>query len=134
MSHPRYDWWGYCKGMIKRYPLLAAEREALKEPNLTADYSGEPHGGGPGNPTLQCACRTLRGVKEREYQAVADAVNAAGRKPDGRERLILVDMLFWSRSHTLHGAAMAIGVSYRTANRWHSEFIRSVARNFGLLD
>lgn len=134
MSHNRYDWWGYCKGMIRRYPNLAEEREALQAPNLIANYSGQPHGSSVGDPTADGAGRTLPGVKEREYQAVADAINAAARKRDGRERLILVDMMFWARSHTLHGAANAIGVSYRTANRWHSEFIRAVAKNFGLLD
>lgn len=134
MSHPRYDWWGYCKGMIKRYPLLAAEREALRDPNLIADYSGQPRGGSPGNPTAQGACRTLPGVKEREYQAVADAIRITMKERDGRDRLKLIELMFWARSHTLHGAATAIGVSYRTANRWHSEFIRAVAKNFGLLD
>lgn len=134
MSHPRYDWWGYCKGMIRRYPSLSDEREALRSPSMTADYSGHPHDGGIGDPTAQGACRTLSGVKEREFQAVADAINTTARKRDGKERLALIDMMFWARSHTLQGAAAAISVSYRTASRWHGEFIRAVGKNFGLLD
>ena len=27
MSHPRYDWWGYAKSMIKRYPDKNTENE-----------------------------------------------------------------------------------------------------------
>ncbi len=134
MSHARYDWWGYCKGMIKRYPMLAAEREALKDPNMIADYSGQPRGGSPGNPTAQGACRTLSGIKEREYQAVADAITITARKRDGKERLVLVDMMFWARSHTLEGVARELHVSYATARRWHSDFVRTVGRQFGLLD
>lgn len=134
MSHPRYDWWGYCKGMIKRYPLLAAEREALRDPNLIADYSGQPRGGSPGNPTAQGACRTLPGVKEREYQAVADAIRITMKERDGKDRLKLIELMFWARSHTLQGAADVIPTSYMTARRWHAEFIRNVARQFGLLD
>ena len=32
MSHPRYDWWGYAKSMIKRYPdkNTENERQAVK--------------------------------------------------------------------------------------------------------
>lgn len=134
MSHPRYDWWGYCKGMIKRYPLLAAEREALRDPNLIADYSGQPRGGSPGNPTAHGACRTLPGVKEREYQAVADAIQITMNWRDGKDRLELIELMFWARSHTLEGAARELHISYATARRWHTEFIRNVARQFGLLD
>lgn len=33
MSRPRYDWWGYAKGMIRRYPggVTARERWAVSE-------------------------------------------------------------------------------------------------------
>ncbi len=33
MSRPRYDWWGYAKGMIRRYPgaVTARERRAVSE-------------------------------------------------------------------------------------------------------
>lgn len=27
MSRPRYDWWPYVKGMIRRYPALAEQYE-----------------------------------------------------------------------------------------------------------
>lgn len=27
MSRPRYDWWAYVKGMIRRYPSLCAEEK-----------------------------------------------------------------------------------------------------------
>jgi len=43
-------------------------------------------------------------------------------------------MVFWRRSHTLDGAALSIPCSYRTAQRYHSEFILLVAGFYGLLD
>ena len=134
MSHPRYDWWGYVKGMIRRYPLLAAEREALQAPNLTASYTGQPHGGGISNPTADGAIKTLTGCKEREYQAVADAIRTTMKDRDGKDRIRLIELVFWTRSHTLQGAADSIPVSYMTARRWHSEFIQRVAKNFNLMD
>lgn len=45
MNRPKYDWWPYVKGMIRRYPSLKAEYEDLHSQSMTADYSGMPRGG-----------------------------------------------------------------------------------------
>ena len=95
MSRPRHDWWGYAKGMIRRYPDA---------------------------------------VNAREHSAVERAVGVTRGLPDGAERMALVDMIFWRRSHTLSGAADACHVSERTARRWHTAFIRLVAQKFGLTE
>lgn len=134
MSQPRYDWWGYCKGMVRRYPALAVEREARKDGGLTADYSGAPRSRGQGSSTEAAALRALPPVKEREYQAVREAVAATMRRWNGPERLRLLGLVFWEKTHTLEGAAAACHVSYRTARRWHSEFLMLVAKNFGVAD
>lgn len=100
MSCPRYDWWGYVKGMIRRYPT---QHEAS-------------------------------GNRAREKEAVQSAIEQTRQCADGEAQLQLIDLVFWRRTHTLSGAAMVIPCSERTARRWHTEFIRRVARNYGLLD
>ena len=52
----------------------------------------------------------------------------------GKERMELVKLYYWQRSHTIFGAANAIHVSEKTALRWNRELILQVAKNFGLLD
>lgn len=99
----KYDWWGYVKGMIRRYPRLA------KQDNLT-------------------------GIERREWEAVTKAIAITAQQVAGEERLKLVDLIFWRRSHTLPGAAMELHCSERTAQRWHTDFIYTTARAFGLLD
>lgn len=101
MSSPRYDWWGYAKGMIRRYPASQAE---------------------------------ATGNRARERDAVYAAIEQTKQRADGDEQLELIDLVFWRRTHTLAGAAMMIPCSERTARRWHTEFIRRVAKNYGLLD
>lgn len=32
MSKPRYDWWGYAKAIIRRYPTLRAELQERQLP------------------------------------------------------------------------------------------------------
>lgn len=81
----------------------------------------------------------IRGYKngalltKAESEAVRDAVTETGQLVDGAERLKLVDMVLWKRTHTVQGAAMAIFVSDRTAQEWHRQFIRLVGQKRGLL-
>lgn len=102
MSKPKYDWWGYIKAVIRRYP-------ALKD-------------------------KEVSGVYLREKDAVRAAIKATEALPSGKERLAIVDMVFWKRTHTLEGAALQVPCSLRTAQEYHRQFIRLVAMHFGLLD
>lgn len=102
MSSPRYDWWGYVKAIIRRYPELKG--------------------------------RDVSGIALREKEAVEAAIAATERMQNGRERLEVVDMVFWKKTHTLSGAALMVPCHYETARHWHSDFIKEVARKFGFLD
>nr|DAO39298.1 MAG TPA: hypothetical protein [Bacteriophage sp.] len=68
-----------------------------------------------------------------ERAAVEDAVEETGQLADGAERLRLIDLVLWKRTHTLQGAALACYVSERTAQEWHRQFIRLVGQKRGLL-
>nr|DAG44601.1 MAG TPA: Helix-turn-helix of DDE superfamily endonuclease [Caudoviricetes sp.]DAP79792.1 MAG TPA: Helix-turn-helix of DDE superfamily endonuclease [Caudoviricetes sp.] len=100
----RYDWWGYVKAMIRRYPQMVRKGEAI------------------GN------------AERREREAVAKALRSLEDLPDGESRSELVRLVFWRQSHTIAGAAMVLHCSETTASRWHRDFIYSVAREFGLMD
>ena len=73
-------------------------------------------------------------VTQRERCAVEKAITETRGLSAGAERMALVGMIFWRRSHTLSGAADACHVSERTARRWHTAFIRLVAQKFGLTE
>lgn len=76
----------------------------------------------------------VSGVAKREKEAVRAAVEATEQLDNGADRLMVVDLVFWSRTHTLEGAAMQVHVSERTARRWHTEFIMLVGKYRGMLD
>ena len=134
MSSPRYDWWPYVKGMIRRYPALRAQYADLHSPGVTAGYSGLPPARGASRATEELAARELPSTAQREYEAVRRAVEQTARYPNGRERLAVIRLVLWERSHTLEGAAMTVPCSPRTARRYHTGFIMQVAKNYGLLD
>ena len=74
--------------------------------------------------------KATEGLEHREMEAVRRACERTLRLPDGRNRLDLIELVFWKRSHNLQGAAMKVSVSDRTALRWHGDFIKAVAREF----
>ena len=76
----------------------------------------------------------LAGVAKREHDAVQAAIEQTQRMRGGHERLKIVDLVFWQCTHDLSGAALQVPCSERTAQQWHADFIKAVARNFGLLD
>lgn len=67
-----------------------------------------------------------------ERAAVEAAVKETEQLADGGERLRLIDLVLWKRTHTLQGAALACYVSERTAQEWHRQFIRLVGQKRGL--
>lgn len=134
MSKPRYDWWPYVKGMIRRYPALKEEYRDLHSQSIVAQYSDMPHGGGNGRAIECLAIRELPSTSQREYEAVRRAVEATERYRNGMDRLYVIDRVLWKKSHTLEGAALMVPCGAATAWRWHGEFIKLVAENYGLLD
>lgn len=134
MSKPRYDWWPYVKGMIRRYPALKEQYDDLHSPSLVADYSGMPHGGGSGRSLESLAVRELPSNSQREFEAVRRAIWQTERYPNGRQRLSIIQMVLWDKRYTLEGAALMIPCGIATAWRWHQDFIRQVAKNYGLMD
>lgn len=135
MSRPRNIWWSYVKAMIRRYPVLKAELDAMKEPSVTAKYGSIGHGSGVSKPTEQTALRQLSPVKQKEYDAVSSAIEAMKMRPDGEFHLELIKSMYWSRTHyNLAGAAQKVHTTEVTAKRWHSEFVYLVAEYYGLKD
>ena len=67
---------------------------------------------------------------DNERSAVHAAIEQTERMCSGVNRLKVVDMVFWKRTHTLEGAALQIPCSYDTAQRYHADFIKTVAQNF----
>lgn len=119
--------------MIRRYPELLAQAEALKLPPMTAQTTGLPHGGRVSDPTAAAALRELPPVNRLELEAVRAALEETRRLPDGDERIEMIRLVFWSRTHTLAGAALRLHRGERTVREWHRTFIRLAAKKYGLL-
>ena len=134
MSKPRERWWGYVKACIRAYPDLKSRAMELRQTPTTTRYGGPGSFGGPSDPVASAALRTLHPQEQRELEAVEAAIQETARLPDGETRLAIVDLVFWRQSHTLHGAADQVHLSYRSARRRQENFIRAVAKNMELTE
>ena len=135
MSKPRYGWWSYAKYMTREYPALRSEYRDLKSVKITRELSASMGGrSGKGSTTENAALRQLSPAKQAEYDAVTKAIEKTKQSRTGAERLAIIDMVFWKKSHSLEGAALAANVSYDTAIDYHGDFLRLVGFYRGLSD
>lgn len=106
----------------------------MHETCISPDLSGMPHGSGtPTDPVADAALRELPEINRRELEAVRQAIAETLTLDTGQERLQVIRCVFWDKTHTLEGAAMKLHRCKRTIAQWHGEFIRCVAKYFGLL-
>lgn len=132
MSKTKHKWWGYVKNVIRGYPELEAEYKELHSQSITASISAVPGGGGSQRGLENNVMRELPAPRQREYDAVNKAFKEVKTLKTGKDREKLIKMVFWKKSHTLEGAAMALNISYDTAIDYHSDFIMMVAWHLGL--
>ncbi len=138
MSRTREPWWGFCRNIVRMYPLYLERYRELHEVSMTANYTGVPGAEGPSRSTEDVATRELTQTEQWSLDAVEASIRATQRRKDGRERLELIRLVYWPKHYhqalTLWEASDKIPVSRRTALRWHRDFILTVARFRGLLD
>lgn len=100
----RTNWWRGIKAIIREYPHSA-----------------------------KCA-DTLTGARLADFEAVKSALEQTEGLPNGKYRLEMVDIVFFRQSHTLTGAACRFPFCEREVRQWHTDFIRLVGKNRGLID
>ena len=134
MSKPRFGWWSYAKYMVKVYPERREDYREQQSQRITREIAALPGGTVVSRPTENAALRQLPPAKQAEYDAVEKAIEQTKLLKTGQERLALIDMVYWKQSHTLEGAAYALGYSYDSARLYHRDFLRLVGLCRGLMD
>lgn len=135
MKSARRGWWSYAKHLIREYPALKNEYDALHIPHITADPTHiRVNSGNTSRSTESMAMRQLPPAKQAAYDAVTKAIEQTKLLKTGAERLQLIDKVYWKQSHSIEGASFAIGYSEATGKRFHGDFVRLVGFNRGLED
>lgn len=66
--------------------------------------------------------------------AIEDTIKETEQLADGKFRLQAVDLVYVRKTKTIDGAALEIGASRRTVQRWLNDFVRLVAHKAGYSD
>lgn len=108
---------------------MKRDLDSKKSPVVTARYSRSGGGSGePGRTTENIALRELDPARQREFEAVQKAIKKTSHSKDGlgHWRNEIIRLIYFTRTHNLHGAAAKCHVSFRTAQRWQREFFTLV--------
>lgn len=134
MSKPRYWWWGSIQNALRAYPRLKQQYEA---PNVavTARYAeGACRDSTSGRTTETAALERLYDGDYQIYLAIAEAVKETEQMTNGRDRLRLIELIYWKRYwKTIEGAAYEVGYSKDRAKELHTEFVRLVGHYMGYI-
>lgn len=71
-------------------------------------------------------------VTEEERNAIESAINETLVLTDGKDRIKVIDLVFFKGTHKLAGAAMQVPCSIDTAQKYHADFIRLLGEKRGL--
>lgn len=138
MSQIRNPWWGFCRNIVRNYPLYLARYRALHDVSMTANYTGLPGDSSPSRSTEEVATRELTQTEQRSLDAVEAAIRATQQRRDGKERLRLIGLVYWPKQPNqglkLYEACDKVHICYKTAKRWHRDFILLVAHFRGMLE
>ena len=71
-------------------------------------------------------------VTDGERKAIEEAIAETLELVDGKDRIKVIDLVFFKGTLTLAGAAMQIPCSFDTAQKYHADFIRLLGEKRGL--
>lgn len=71
-------------------------------------------------------------VTEEERNAIESAISETMELTDGKDRIKVIDLVFFKGTHKLAGAAMQVPCSIDTAQKYHADFIRLLGEKRGL--
>lgn len=131
MSKPREDWWPQVRGAIRAYPARKQRLRELRRTPVTPQRGCGGASGGVSDPVGAAVSRTLPERQQAELEAVEWALEITARLPDGAQRLKVLTLYHFRRTHSLYGAAMEAGYSEPTAKRINGDFIYLVGGKLG---
>ena len=103
-------------------------------------YAQPPHregrrSGGLADPTAVKGILLDKGEIGRLKQQLAAVDNLLSRlesaRRDAKYKRLLLEMVYFRRTHSLYGAAAYLGIPERTAHRWNAKMLHALAEELG---
>lgn len=120
------SWRGEARAALRAYPRLK-RRQAETDQQITSVYGGVAVQHGASRTTEDAALRSRLTDREgRVIAAVELALEMQRHYHNAAERLLMVRLVYWARTHTLEGAALECHYSVEAVKRWNTETLTAV--------
>lgn len=84
-------------------------------------------------PELKHKTPNLRTEREqRRIDGIEKALREIEHRKDGAQIKLLIERVYFTKTHTLYGAALMVPISIATAKRWNRLMIETISRVFDL--
>ena len=120
------SWRSEARAALRQYPKLK-RRQGENDMQITPVYGGAAVQHSASRTTEEVALRsTLTEREENIISAVEFMLNMQRRYYNADARLRMLKLVYWSRTHTMQGAAMEVGYNINTVKAWNTEMLTAV--------
>ena len=121
------SWKSEARNALRLYPKVKRRQSETADMKITPAYGGTAVSHSASRTTENVALRsTLTPHEENVISAVAFMMRMQSAYPNGQERMRMIKLVYFQRTHTLEGAAMECNYSDRTIKRWNMEILTAV--------
>ena len=121
------SWRAEARAALRAYPKAKKKQNESGEMQITPVYGGSAVQHSATRTTENVALRVkLTPHEENVISAVEFAMRMQSAYPNGQERMKMIRLVYFQRSHTLEGAAMEVHYSDRAVKRWNAEILTAV--------
>lgn len=125
--NPQAEMRAEAKAALKAYPKAKRKQNETGEMRITPAYGGTPGSGTASRTTENVALAVkLTPREENVISAVEFMMRMQSLYPNGQERMKMIRLVYFQRTHTLEGAAIECHYSDRAVKRWNSEILTAV--------
>ncbi len=120
------SWRSEAKNALRMYPR-AKRKHAETDARLTPVYGGTAGSHAARRTTEDVALKgKLTPHEENVISAVEFMMRMQSAYPNAEERMKMIRLVYFQRTHTLEGAAMECHYSDRAVKRWNAEILTAV--------
>ena len=121
------SWRTEARAALRNYPKAKRKQNETGEQQITPNYSGQPGSHTARRTTEDIALRVkLTPYEENVISAVEFMMKMQCAYPNAEERMRMIRLVYFKRTHTLEGAAMECHYADRTVKRWNNEILTAV--------
>lgn len=121
------SWRGEARKALRDYPRIKKRQSLLTSQQITPVYGGAAVQHSASRTTEDVALRTtLTEREENVVSAVEFMLQMQSRYYNADARMRMVRLVYWSRTHTLQGAALEVGYNINTVKAWNTEMLTAI--------